>query len=149
MAIASECPKCHVLATDKSSAALKVAQNNAANLGLHQVEFLLSDWCVGLGERKANFIISNPPYIANTDPHLSQLQYEPQDALVAGNDGLSDIRQLIADAPAHLLPQGSLLLEHAYDQAEKVQALFKQHTYKAVKTYKDLAGLDRVTVGYL
>ncbi len=149
LAIAHERPQCRMLATDKSIAALKVAQANAQRLGLDQVEFLNSDWWAALGGRKATLVVSNPPYIATTDPHLSQggVQYEPRGALVAGVDGLADIQQLIAQSACHLLEQGWLLLEHSDDQAEAVRALFEQQAYKAVMTYKDLAGLSRVTVG--
>ena len=149
LAIAAEQPQCRVLATDKSTAALKVAQANAQRLGLHQVEFSQSDWWAALGEIKATLIVSNPPYVAVNDPHLSQgdVQYEPRSALVAGVDGLADIGQLIAQSVFHLVAEGWLLLEHGYNQAAGVQALFEQYGYKAVKTYNDLAGLPRVTVG--
>jgi len=129
LAIAAECPQCRVLATDKSTAALKkVAQANAQCLGLHQVAFLLSDWWA-LGEIKATLVVSNPPYAAANAPHLSQgdVQYEPRSALVAGVDGLADIRQLIAQSVFHLVADGWLLLEHGYLQAEGVQALFEQY----------------------
>ncbi|MCK5716314.1 MAG: peptide chain release factor N(5)-glutamine methyltransferase [Thiomargarita sp.] len=148
LAIAYERPLCHVLATDKSGAALSVAQKNAHQLGL-SVDFLCSDWYSHLDDQKATLIVSNPPYIAKNDPHLKQLQYEPLEALVSGQDGLTDIRYLIAHASAHLRPQGFLLLEHADEQAESVQALFQQYAYTAIHTYQDLAGLDRVTVGQL
>lgn len=147
LAIAQERPQCRVLATDKSSAALKVARANAQNLGLHQVEFLISDWWAALGDIKAGLIVSNPPYVAAADPHLNQsdVQYEPRSALVAGEDGLADIRLLVAQSISHLQPGGWLLLEHGYNQAEAVRKLFEQ--YAAVITYNDLAGLPRVTVG--
>jgi len=148
LAIAHECPQCSVLATDKSIAALNVARANAQRLGLHQVQFLVSDWCSALGDIKAELIVSNPPYVAIADPHLKgEVRYEPPCALVAGKDGLADIRRLVADSQSHLVPRGWLLLEHGYDQAEAVRALFEQHAYEAITTYQDLAGLPRVTVG--
>jgi release factor glutamine methyltransferase len=149
LAIAQERPLCRVLATDKSTTALNVAQANAQALGLHRVQFLVSDWWAGLGEIKARLIVSNPPYVAIADPHLSQgdVRYEPRSALVAGRDGLADIRQLIAQSSEHMVAQGWLLLEHGYDQAEAVRALFEQYAYDSVTTYQDLAGLPRVTVG--
>jgi release factor glutamine methyltransferase len=149
LAIATERPHCRVLATDKSAAALKVAQANAIRLGLHQVAFVLSDWWATLADIKATVIVSNPPYVAADDPHLSQgdVKSEPQSALVAGVDGLADLRQLIAQSFSHLLTGGWLLLEHGYNQAEAVRALFEQYGYKAVTTYNDLARLPRVTAG--
>jgi release factor glutamine methyltransferase len=149
LAIAQERPGCRVLATDKSAAALKVARANAQALGLHRVQFLNSDWWAALGDIKASLIVSNPPYVAVADPHLNQgdVRYEPRSALVGGSDGLADIRQLITQSFDHMVAQGWLLLEHGYDQAEAVRALFEQQAYESVMTYKDLAGLPRVTVG--
>jgi len=149
LAIAQERPHCRILATDNSLAALKVAQANAQNLGFQQITFLISDWWVALGEMKATLIVSNPPYIAKNDPHLMQgdVQHEPRVALMAGMDGLVDIRQLIAGAISHLVTGGWLLLEHGYDQAGTIRELFIQYDYESVKTYNDLAGLPRVTVG--
>jgi release factor glutamine methyltransferase len=149
LAVASERPQCRVLGIDKSSAALKVAQANAQRLNLQRVKFLISNWWEALGNIKATLIVSNPPYIAAAEPNLTQsdVKSEPRCALVAGTDGLTDIRQIIATSFSHLEAQGWLLLEHGYDQAEAVQELFKQSAYKAITTYHDLAGLPRVTVG--
>jgi len=149
LAIAQERPQCRVLATDKSNLALTVARNNAQILGLKQVEFLMSDWWSALQTIKATLIVSNPPYVACVDSYLNQgdIRYEPRSALVAGIDGLAAIQHLVTHSFSHLVAQGWLLLEHGYDQAERVQALFKQHAYVAITTYKDLAGLPRVTVG--
>ncbi|RKZ39067.1 MAG: peptide chain release factor N(5)-glutamine methyltransferase [Gammaproteobacteria bacterium] len=149
LAIAQERPHCRILATDKSRMALKVAQANAKNLALSQVTFMVSNWWIALGEIKATLIVSNPPYIPKNDPHLIQggVQYEPRIALIAGADGLVDIRQLIAGAISHLVMGGWLLLEHGYDQAKTVRELFIEYDYESVKTYHDLAGLPRITVG--
>jgi release factor glutamine methyltransferase len=149
LAIAQERPLCHILATDNSIAALKVARANAKDLGIQQVAFLISNWWAALGKIKATLIVSNPPYIANNDPHLTNIQYEPRRALIAGVDGLADIRQLITGAISHLEKGGWLLLEHGYNQAEVVRKLFIQQGYESVTTYKDLAGWPRVTVGLL
>lgn len=145
LAIAKERVNCNVIATDKSTTALAIAKQNAKNLGLETVKFIESDWLSNLG--LADVIVSNPPYIATADPHLNQgdVQYEPRSALVAGNDGLADIRTIIAQAPKHLTDGGCLLLEHGYDQAAAVRDLLKQ--FQSVETYQDLAGWDRVTVG--
>ena len=150
LAIATERPRCRVLATDHSAAALNVAQTNAASLGLtDRLQLVLSDWWAALPDNKATLIVSNPPYVAANDPHLSQgdVQYEPKSALVADMDGLADIRQLIAESFSHLHTSGWLLLEHGYNQAEAVRTVFEQYGYQAVTTYTDLAGLPRVTVG--
>jgi release factor glutamine methyltransferase len=145
LAIAKERVNCNVIATDKSTTALAIAKQNAKNLGLETVEFIETDWLNNLG--MADVIVSNPPYIATADPHLNQgdVQHEPRTALVAGNDGLADIRTIIAQVPKHLTAGGCLLLEHGYDQAAAVRGLLKQ--FEFVETYQDLAGLDRVTVG--
>ncbi len=140
LAIAKERVNCNVIATDKSTTALAIAKHNASKLGLERVKFLQSDWLNNLGV--ADVIVSNPPYIAIAD-HINQ--HEPRSALVAGNDGLADIKTIIAQAPKHLTDGGYLLLEHGYDQAAAVRNLLKQ--FKYVETYQDLAGLDRVTVG--
>lgn len=142
LAIAKERINCNVIATDKSATALAIAKQNAKKLGLETIEFIETDWLNNLGI--ADVIISNPPYIATAYPNLPK--YEPRTALVAGNDGLKDIRTIIAQAPKHLTDAGYLLLEHGYDQAAAVRDLLKQ--FQSVKTYQDLAGLDRVTVGF-
>ncbi len=149
LAIATERPQCRVLSIDKSFPALTVARINAQRLNLQQVEFLVSDWWSVLRNINAALIVSNPPYVAASDPHLSQgdVKAEPRSALVAGQDGLTDIRQIIATSLPHLKPRGWLLLEHGYDQAKAVQELFKQSAYGNVTTYQDLAGLPRVTGG--
>lgn len=147
LAIAKERVNCNVIATDKSTTALAIAKQNAKNLGLDRVEFVESDWLMNLGI--ADVIVSNPPYIAASDPHLTQgdVQYEPRTALIAANDGLADIRTIISQAPKHLTNGGCLLLEHGYDQAPSVRSLLKQYGFKQIETYKDLAGWDRVTLG--
>lgn len=147
LAIAVERPQCHTLAIDKSFAALTVARTNAKRLNLPSIIFLASDWWSAVGNLNATLIVSNPPYVAATDRHLSQgdVKSEPRDALVAGLDGLTDIRHIITTSVSHLEPHGWLLLEHGYDQAKAVRELFNQSSYKDITTYRDLAGLSRVT----
>jgi release factor glutamine methyltransferase len=134
-----------VVAVDASADALDVARANAERLGL-QVEFMQSHW---LQEVSGSFqlIASNPPYIASADPHLAALRHEPLQALTAGADGLDDIRQIIAQAPAHLQPGGWLLLEHGYDQADSVRALLAQRGFLQVQSRRDLAGIERCSGG--
>lgn len=118
LAIASERPQSQLIATDASAAALGMARRNADRHSLPNVDFRLGNWFAPLAGEAFDLIASNPPYIAAHDPHLQQgdLRYEPASALASGNDGLDDIRLIVADAPAHLLPGGWLLLEHGWDQ---------------------------------
>lgn len=145
VAIARERPDIKVTATDISQPALDVAMANAAAHGV-AVEFLHSDWftaCNGLWD----VIVTNPPYIATDDPHLCALQAEPRAALVSGNDGLHDLRHIIATAPDFLHVGGHLVLEHGYDQAQRVRALMRRTGYDAVNSATDLARIERATVG--
>jgi release factor glutamine methyltransferase len=110
------------------------------------VQFVLSDWLAAV-PGVFDLIVSNPPYVADGDPHLSALTHEPLQALTSGADGLEDIRQIIDQAPSHLAPDGWLLLEHGWDQAESVQALLREGGFVQVQSRKDLAGMDRCTGG--
>ena len=149
LAIAKERPRCQVLATDNTPEALAIAQQNAQRLGLPQIQFRVSDWWQALDQITAAVVVSNPPYIARFDPHLTQgdIRYEPRQALVAGKNGLAAIRLLISQSLAHLESNGWLLLEHGYNQAPTVQTWLTRQGYKMVITYQDLAGQPRVTVG--
>lgn len=151
LAIAHNRPNTNVLAVDASQAALDVAIENAARLKITNVQFILSNWFAALDAQKFDVIVSNPPYVAADDIHLTQgdLPWEPISALAAGPDGLGDIRQIIASAPQHLNPHGWLLLEHGYDQAGRVAALLKKAGFGAIATVKDLGSNDRVTFGQL
>ncbi len=138
-------PALDVTAVDASSGALAVASANAQQ---HQlpVHFLLSNWFQNVNGR-FHLIVSNPPYVADADPHLPALRHEPVQALTAGKDGLSDLRRIIEQAPAHLQPQGWLLLEHGYDQARAVCALLEQRGFAQVQSRADLAGIPRCSGG--
>lgn len=136
-----------VLATDRSEAALHLARHNAHTLGLC-VEFRSGDWCAALdADARFEMIVSNPPYIADGDPHLDALRYEPRAALTAGADGLDAIRALVRAAPAHLAPGGWLLLEHGHDQGAAVRALLTQGGLQGVETRRDFGGRERVSGG--
>jgi release factor glutamine methyltransferase len=111
------------------------------------VQFLLSDWWEGVAGRRFNLIVSNPPYIAGGDAHLSALQHEPQMALTPGGDGLGALRHIVAGAPAHLKEEGWLLLEHGHDQASTVAAMLVERGFGFVTTRHDLAGNPRCTGG--
>jgi release factor glutamine methyltransferase len=143
LALQHQRPAARVTAVDASTDALAAAEANARRLQL-PVRFVHSHW---LREVTGTFdlIVSNPPYIRADDPHLSALTHEPLQALASGPDGLDDIRAIIAQAPAHLKAGGWLLLEHGYDQAETVRALFMQAGWKNVQSRRDLAGIERCT----
>ncbi|MGX9217098.1 peptide chain release factor N(5)-glutamine methyltransferase [Massilia varians] len=139
-----------VTALDLSEEALAIARANAAANGA-QVRFLRSDWFAAIGEERFELIASNPPYIAAGDAHLSQgdLRFEPVGALTDHADGLAALRSIIDGAPDHLVPGGWLLLEHGYDQAEAVRALLAARDFLEVQSWRDLAGIERVSGGRL
>jgi release factor glutamine methyltransferase len=144
LAIQSARPDAQVEAVDRSAAALEVASANAQRLGL-PVRFRQADWLAGAACYE--LIVSNPPYIAEADTHLAALQHEPREALVAGADGLDDLRAIIALAPAHLAPGGWLLLEHGWDQAASVRGLLQAGGFSEVGSRRDLAGVERCSGG--
>lgn len=148
VAVAHTRPDLAVSALDVSDAALDVARTNASANGA-TVRFLRSDWYQALGSETFDVIASNPPYIEAGDHHLGQgdLRFEPIDALTDHADGLSDLRQIIDGAQAHLAVGGWLLLEHGYDQAEAVRALLAAAGLSAVQSWRDLAGIERVSGG--
>ena len=151
LAIAKARPRVHVVATDASASALPVARGNAERLGLHNVEFALGDWCTALGEGKFDVIVSNPPYIAEGDPHLHEgdLRFEPPAALASGVDGLDAIRVIVRDAYLHLCVGGWLLFEHGFEQGAAVRALLAAHRYAEVFTTRDIEDRERVSGGQL
>lgn len=147
--LALECPNACVYASDISWPSLQVARDNARQLGA-KIMWLASDWMRALGARaQFDLILSNPPYLAEDDPHLAQgdLRFEPLHALASGPDGLDAMRQLTATAQHHLKPQGWLLVEHGYDQGDAVAALFAMQGYAAITQQRDLGGMIRVTAG--
>jgi release factor glutamine methyltransferase len=134
-----------VSAIDASADAVAVARSNAAALGL-AVPIENSRWLEQVNGR-FDVIVSNPPYVREGDPHLAALGHEPMQALTAGNDGLSDLRQIIASAPTHLTAGGWLLLEHGYDQAEAVRHMLREKGFECVSSRDDLAGVQRCSGG--
>ena len=134
-----------IVAVDASPQALAAASANAVRLAL-DVTFLSSDW-FGLVDGRFDLIVSNPPYIADADPHLAQLTHEPLQALTSGADGLDDLRRIITEAPAHLQARGWLLLEHGYDQSEAVRSLLVQQGFVEVQSRLDLSGIERCSGG--
>jgi release factor glutamine methyltransferase len=148
LAIAKNRPQASVIAVDASMAALAVANKNAQNLAVSNVRFITSNWFESLADERFDVIVSNPPYIAQDDIHLSQgdLRFEPISALASGADGLDDIRHIVGNCLIYLKPQGWLMLEHGYDQAEAVADLMADTGLVGITTIKDLGGNDRVTI---
>lgn len=149
LAIAQQRPQVQVTAVDACKAALEVAISNHKQLHIPNIHFLLSDWFDNLNDMLFDVIVSNPPYIEDTDVHLNQgdLRFEPSSALASGADGLDDIRHIIDGCLIHLKPQGWLMLEHGYNQATAVADLMAQTGLVNIETFKDLGGNDRVTIG--
>lgn len=149
LALASERAHWQITGVDRIESAVALAQANQQHTGLSNVKFLQSNWFSALADQRYNLILSNPPYIAEHDPHLQQgdVRFEPLSALVSGPDGLADIRSIIAQAGAYLIPPGWLLLEHGYDQASAVRALLEQAGFVEVHSQRDLAGHERVSLG--
>jgi release factor glutamine methyltransferase len=141
-----------VSAVDLSPAALQVAADNAlAILGPGRLQLLQGDWYAAVPGQRYSTIVSNPPYIVAGDEHLSQgdLRFEPLGALTDHADGLSAYRRIVAGAKDHLSPDGWLLMEHGYDQAGAVRDLLAQHGYRNIQSWRDLAGIERVSGGCL
>jgi len=149
LALASQKPQARIVATDASSDALALARENAERLGIDNVTFMAGDWLVPLSGLTFDLIASNPPYIAEDDPHLSRdgVRFEPKPALVSGKDGLDAIRQLVTESPACLEIGGWLMIEHGFDQGEAVRGLFTEVGFIDVVTHRDLGGNERVTIG--
>lgn len=149
LAVAHARPGARLVATDASVAALAVARDNAAANELHNVEFRQGDWYAPLAAERYDLLLSNPPYIAQDDPHLARgdLRFEPIAALASGGDGLDAIRVLAAGACRHLRSGGWLLVEHGFEQGAAVRELFIAGGLTAVHTLLDLEGRERVTLG--
>ena len=150
LAVKRYLPRARVVAVDASAAALAVARRNAVKLGL-EVEFRHGRWFGAVDGERFEVVVSNPPYVAEADAHLSQgdLRFEPRAALVAGADGLDAIRSIVRAAPAHLNPGGWLLLEHGLGQDTAVRDLLAQAGLEGATSWPDLAGIARVTGGGL
>lgn len=167
-AIAKERPNVKIIATDKSLAALAVAQENIQRHGLNNISVVQSDWFENLGNQQFDMIVSNPPYVASEDKNLSEgdVRFEPDLALTPGTNGLKDLKHIIQQSITHLKTNGYLLVEHGYDQEQQVRQLFKGTTksgknvipterrimqsdsrraYKNVSCLKDLNDKPRLT----
>ncbi|KIU43670.1 SAM-dependent methyltransferase [Pseudomonas putida] len=151
LALASERGGWQVTAVDRVPEAVALAERNRQRLQLDNAKVLASHWFDALQGQRFALIVSNPPYIAEQDPHLAagDVRFEPSSALVAGSDGLDDLRQIITQAPQHLLPGGWLLLEHGYDQAAAVRELLARHGFEQIQSRTDLGGHERISLGRL
>lgn len=149
LAIAAERPDVGVDALDDSPAALAVAERNAARAGLRNVRFAVGHWFGPVAGQRYHAIVANPPYLAADDPELPALAFEPRGALVAGKTGLEALAEIAAGAREHLLPGGWLMAEHGASQGAAVRALWTGAGLADVETRRDLAGLERATIGRL
>lgn len=153
LALASEFTNAQVFALDKSVSALRVAQDNAKSCGIENVTFKQSNWCAALEESGLLFdlVVSNPPYVAPQDPHLEQgdLRFEPRRALVAENQGLSDIQSICQQVRFCLKPGAWLMLEHGYNQGAAVAEILQQNSFHKIERHRDYNGRDRVSCAAL
>ena len=142
--LSEKCPKWEISATDRSPEALRIAKLNAKR----GIDFYCGNWFEPLSDKKFDLIVSNPPYISQRDPHLKNLSFEPIEALVSGDDGLEDIKLIISKAPQFLSKSGLLLLEHGYDQKDRITDLLEK-SFKNITTYTDINNLDRAILAEL
>ncbi|MCW8879811.1 MAG: peptide chain release factor N(5)-glutamine methyltransferase [Kangiellaceae bacterium] len=149
LSIAFERKNDQVVGVDFNRDAVLLAQKNALNNKVTNATFLQSDWFTAIEENEFDLVVSNPPYVAEGDPHLLEgdLVFEPDSALISSGDGLDDIRYIVRTTKNFLIPNGQLMIEHGYEQGEAVRKIFEDNQYTEVSTKKDLLGMDRVTMG--
>lgn len=149
IALASECSQWQLIAVEKNSDAVRLAQENRDRLGYENVQIQSGDWLQGFDDNSLDAIVTNPPYIEDSDPHLDQgdVRFEPRSALTAGADGLDDYRIIIPESLRCLKAGGWLILEHGHDQSEELKLLFLHYGFEAIETRKDYGGNDRITYG--
>ncbi|PPI86819.1 peptide chain release factor N(5)-glutamine methyltransferase [Candidatus Pantoea edessiphila] len=150
LAIASERPKCKVVGVDFIESVIKNAQNNAINLNITNVNFIVSYWFNNLPLNKFDLIVSNPPYVEPNSQYLNlgDIIFEPISALVSKENGLADLKIIIQTAVHWLKYNGLILLEHGWRQSEAVHCIMQKHGYRNIHTVKDYAGNPRVTLGF-
>lgn len=149
LALASERPGWTLVGVDRVPEAVALAERNRVRLKRGNARFCESHWFSALAGECFRMILANPPYIAADDRHLGEgdVRFEPASALVAGADGLDDIRAIIEQAPAYLEAGGWLLLEHGFDQAAAVRDLFAARGFIKVESRRDLGGHERISLG--
>ena len=146
VAIASERPLCNIVAVERSTDALRVAEQNVRNLSLANVECLQGDWTEPVEGREFDLILSNPPYVEAGNRDLTRLAQEPQAALVSGDDGLDAIRVLARDCRDILKEGCAMLIEHGFDQEDGVATILAKEGWTSIECRKDMAGLPRVSI---
>ncbi len=146
VAIASERPLCNIIAVERSTEALRVAEQNVRNLNLANVECLQGDWTEPVQGREFDLILSNPPYVEAGHRDLTRLAQEPQAALVSGDDGLDAIRVLARDCRDILKEGCAMLIEHGCDQEDGVATILAKEGWTSIECRKDMAGLPRVSI---
>jgi len=148
LAIASERKNDIIIASDYVAEAVQLANRNAIKNRIDNVTFIQSDWFSNIREDDFDLIVSNPPYVEENDPHLTRgdLRFEPSSALTAGDNGFADIKTIINEAKNHLVENGVLLMEHGFEQGERVRSLLSDVAYNHIETLADLSGLDRITI---
>ncbi|WP_268799592.1 peptide chain release factor N(5)-glutamine methyltransferase [Pseudomonas huanghezhanensis] len=149
LSLAKDRPQWTITAVDRVDEAVELAERNRQRLNLDNAAVMKSHWFSSLTRQRFDLIISNPPYIASGDPHLAEgdVRFEPSSALVAGVDGMDDLRVIASEAPAHLEPGGWLLLEHGYDQGAAVRDLLNGNGFEQIQTRRDLGDNERITFG--
>lgn len=149
IAIASEKPDWEIIATDISTEALSIAAENAHNHQITNIKLVESNWFEQLDQQCFDLIISNPPYIAEQDKHLSQgdVRFEPLSALASGETGMDDIKYITAQSKEYLTPNGWLVFEHGYDQKQQVYDCFHDNNFHKIIQLTDLSGQARITAG--
>ncbi|MDH3342295.1 MAG: peptide chain release factor N(5)-glutamine methyltransferase [Gammaproteobacteria bacterium] len=147
IAIASERPNWEIIATDISAEALIIAKENAQQHQISNIQFIESNWFEQIQTQRFDLVVSNPPYIAESDPHLSQgdVRFEPLSALTSGETGMNDINQLTTESKEHLKTNGWLIFEHGYNQKEHVYKCLNRHGFQEITQLADLSGQPRVT----
>jgi release factor glutamine methyltransferase len=149
LSIAKHRPKSTIIAVDFSAECVEIAQLNQQDNAIKNVKIWQSDWFSQLDNKKFDYVVSNPPYIAENDPHLSALKYEPINALTAKRKGFADLEHIIKKSKEHLNTSGRIVLEHGYNQSKTVQKLLCENNYTEIETHQDLSNIPRITTAQL
>ena len=145
VSLAKELSHSQIVSTDICAKALEVANKNAQHYGVNNISFIKSDWFNKLDNQKFDCIVSNPPYIREDDPYLSELTFEPSKALVSGDDGLEAIEIISSNAAEYLSPEGKIFIEHGKDQKKEIQKIFELNNWRDIICHRDYGGLPRIT----
>ena len=145
VSLAKELSHSQIVSTDICAKALEVANKNAQHYGVNNISFIKSDWFNKLDNQKFDCIVSNPPYIKEDDPYLSELTFEPSKALVSGDDGLEAIEIISSNAAEYLSPEGKIFIEHGKYQKKEIQKIFELNNWRDIICLRDFGGLPRIT----